>query len=188
MELSPWRSGFRKDDVMQTEKRRQEILKILMGYHEPITGTELSKRFDVSRQVIVQDIAVIRAQGHDVIATSNGYMILKQNRKEKNIKTVVCKHEGYKAIEEELKIMVDMGAKVLDVIVEHPVYGEIRVPLMICSRMDLEEFLERVRREQAEPLSSLTGGEHIHTLEVPNDRVFEKMIKTLREKGYLFES
>ncbi|QEK10910.1 transcription repressor NadR [Crassaminicella thermophila] len=172
---------------MLTEERRKEIIKILKNNEEPITGTELAKKFKVSRQVIVQDIAVMRAKGYNIIATSNGYMISKLNGKKKNIKTIVCRHEGYSNMEEELKIMVDMGARVLDVIIEHPIYGDIRSTLMIDSRMDLEDFMEKVKNNKAAPLASLTGGEHIHTIEIPNDRAYKKIIKELKEKGYLIK-
>ncbi|QZY55010.1 transcription repressor NadR [Crassaminicella profunda] len=170
---------------MTTDERRKAIIKILKDQEEPITGTALAKEFKVSRQVIVQDIAVMRAQGENILATSNGYMMIKFDGKNKNIKTIICRHKGYAHMEEELKIMVDMGAKVLDVIVEHPIYGEIRSSLMITSRMDIEEFMEKVKENDAAPLASLTGGDHVHTVEVPNNRAYEKMIKALKEKGYL---
>jgi transcriptional regulator of NAD metabolism len=172
---------------MLTDQRRNEILNILQKHDEPITGNELANRFNVSRQVIVQDIAVLRAQGHDILATSKGYMMYRHDLKKNNIKTIVCKHQGYDSMEEELRIMVDMGVKILDVIVEHPIYGEIRTSLMIGSRMDLHDFIHKVRKHQAEPLSVLTGGEHIHTLEVPDDRAYHKMIGLLRQRGYLSE-
>ncbi|MCT4620880.1 MAG: transcription repressor NadR [Marinisporobacter sp.] len=170
---------------MTTEERRKAIIKILKDQKEPITGTNLAKKFKVSRQVIVQDIAVMRAQGENILATSNGYMIPQFGGENKNIKTIICRHKGYTHMEEELKIMVDMGAKVLDVIVEHPIYGEIRSSLMIGSRMDIEDFIKKIKENDAAPLASLTGGDHIHTVEVPNDRAYEKMLEALKEKGYL---
>ncbi|TCO71017.1 transcription repressor NadR [Marinisporobacter balticus] len=172
---------------MSTEERRKEIIKIFRNKEKTTTGAELAKKFNVSRQVIVQDIAVMRAQGENILATSNGYMIPKFDGKKKNIKTIVCRHEGYIHMEEELKIMVDMGAKVLDVIIEHPIYGDIRSTLMIGSRMDIEDFIGKVKKNQAAPLASLTGGEHIHTIEVPNDRAYHKIIALLKEKGYLLK-
>ncbi len=172
---------------MITEERRKKIQEMLVDRLNPITGTELAKIFQVSRQIIVQDIAVIRAQGENVLATSNGYIIPKKDGKDKNIITLISKHEGYISMEEELKIMVDSGAKVLDVIVEHPVYGEIRASLMIQSRLELDEFIEKVRKNNAEALATLTGGEHIHTLEVPNEKAHKRIIEELRKKGYLVE-
>jgi len=170
---------------MLTEKRRKDILKILQNREEPITGSDLANLFDVSRQVIVQDIAVLRAKGSNIMATSNGYFIPLVSQENKNIETVICKHEGYESIEEELAIMIDMGAKVLDVIVIHPVYGEIRCPLMLNSRYDLQRFISKVKEEKAQPLASLTDGEHIHTIEVPNDKVFKLILEKLDKKGFL---
>ena len=171
--------------LKMTDERRKNILDILNSNDEPITGTHLAKKFNVSRQVIVQDIAVLRAKGINIMATSNGYYISKVDKDERNIKTVLCKHEGYESIEEELRIMIDMGAKVLDVIVIHPVYGEIRCPLMVNSRYDMDKFTKKVKDAKAEPLASLTDGEHIHTIEVPNDEVYEIILKKLNEAGFL---
>jgi transcriptional regulator of NAD metabolism len=170
---------------MLIEERREQIINLLKNHDGPITGTELSKIFQVSRQVIVQDIAVMRAQGHTILATSNGYMMPQVQLKQDTIKKIVCKHESYEQIEEELKIIVDMGITVLDVIVKHPVYGEIKRPLMISSRIDLVDFMKKVKQGNAEPLSVLTDGEHIHTLRVSNQRAYEKMVELLSQKGYL---
>lgn len=169
---------------MLSEERREKIIALLKERQDPITGSELSKIFEVSRQVIVQDIALIRAQGYHILATPNGYIIPGTLKKAGKLKTVLCKHGGYDEMEEELKIMVDMGARVVDVMIDHPIYGRIRRPLMICSRIDVEDFMENVRRDKAEPLSALTGGEHMHTLEISNDRAYRRMIEILSEKGY----
>lgn len=168
-----------------TDERRRKIVDILNRNDEPITGSELSKKFNISRQVIVQDISVLRAQGMNIMATSNGYYIPKVYEDKRNIRTVACNHKGYESIEKELRIMIDMGAKVLDVIVDHPVYGEIRCPLMINSRYDLEKFIQKVRGAKAEPLASLTDGEHIHTIEVPCDEVYDIIIEKLEEADIL---
>ncbi len=170
---------------MLTKKRRGDILDILSSRDEPITGADLGELFDVSRQVIVQDIAVLRAKGSNIMATSNGYYIPQIREDNRNIETIVCNHKGYESIENELAIIIDMGGKVLDVIVMHPVYGEIRCPLMISSRYDLERFIKSAKKEKAEPLASLTDGEHIHTIEVPNKKVYNIIRKKLEEEGIL---
>ena len=166
------------------DTRRQRIIEMLKKRGEPITGAELSKNFQVSRQVIVQDIALIRAQGYPVLATPSGYVIPAEKENTLQLKSILCKHGGYEEMEQELTIMVDMGMKVIDVIVQHPLYGKIQRSLNIGSRMDVEDFMRNLRKDKAEPLSSLTGGEHIHTLEVPNERAFHRMIEELKEKGF----
>lgn len=80
---------------------------------------------------------------------------------------------------------MDYGGKILDVIVEHPVYGEIKSPLQIASRYDLEEFLKNLEETDAEPLSALTEGVHIHTIEVESEEVLKKIKEKLLERNYL---
>ncbi len=169
---------------MDSESRRSAILALLKQITDPITGTELASRFGVSRQAIVQDIAIIRAAGNQVLATPQGYLIpsLPQGAA---IRTVVaCRHTRHQ-IEEEISIVVDLGGKVLDVIVEHAVYGELRGSLMIASRRDLYLFLGKLNETEANPLSALTGGVHLHTLEAPDSPVMKEIVKSLREAGFL---
>lgn len=173
---------------MESKERRKYILEKLKKSDQPIKGTELAKMFDVSRQVIVQDIAILRAQGEEILATPQGYLILNKAPDSQITKTIVCKHTKYEEIDDELKTIVDLGGKVLDVIVEHPIYGEIKSPLMINSRAEIEEFMKKLRNRQAEPLASLTDGIHLHTIKVPNEEIFEKIEKSLSEKGYLIDS
>lgn len=169
---------------MNSKERREVIIVKLKQENKPIKGTELAKIFDVSRQVIVQDIALLRAQGIDVIATPQGYVMIKNDNR-RLTKTIVSKHTSYEDMKEELQIMIDYGARVLDVIVEHPIYGEIKGILDIGYKRELEEFIEKIKKEKAEPLSSLTEGIHIHTLDVPDEKSFEKMKEALLAKGYL---
>lgn len=151
-------------------------------------GVELAEVFNVSRQVIVQDIAVLRASGAAIIATPNGYFVTPPRENNYLKKTIVTKHKGVDAIEEELVTIVDNGGKVLDVIVDHPVYGEIRGNLMVATRFDVEQFMKRVREENAEPLSTLTEGFHLHTLEVPDEETFERILRALKSRNYLIET
>ncbi len=170
-----------------TEKRREALLEILQESKSPLKGSRLAEKLQVSRQVIVQDIAILRASNIHIMANSKGYYIQRPSGTERNIKTVFVKHGGFDEIEKELQIMVDMGAKILDVIVMHPIYGEIRCPLQINSRYELNLFLAEISKSRAEPLSSLTKGHHIHTLEVPSDMIFEKIKKALDQIGILAE-
>ena len=171
---------------MDSEGRRQAILALLRQSGEPVTGTELASRFGVSRQAIVQDIAIIRASGNQVLATPQGYLIPSLPGGNCCYAVVTSQHDRHQ-IEEELSIVVDLGGKALDVIVEHPIYGELRGSLMIASRRDLSIFLERLAETEANPLSYLTGGIHMHTLEAPNESVMEEIIQELRRVGYLVE-
>lgn len=168
-----------------TEERRQALIERLKEADGPVKGAGLAEFFQVSRQVIVQDIAILRAQGVGILANSNGYYLQKPSRTRRNIKSVFVRHSGSDEIEKELQIIVDLGGKLLDVIVMHGVYGEIRCPLEINSRYELDRFLEAMRQSGAAPLSSLTNGEHIHTIEVPSEEIYEKILERLDEMGIL---
>ena len=170
---------------MDSQERRESIIEILKEEKAPIKGTDLSEKFQVSRQVIVQDIALLRARGENILATPNGYIIPSTYESDKLIKKIVSIHEGYKEMEDELELIVDMGGKVLDVIVDHPLYGEIKSPIEISNRHEVMKFMENIKRKNAEPLSSLTGGIHIHTLEVNDEESFKRIKEELGRKKYL---
>ncbi|HEY8363291.1 MAG TPA: transcription repressor NadR [Tissierellaceae bacterium] len=172
---------------MDGNDRRIEILKILERAQEPIKGTDLAERFNVSRQVIVQDIALLRAEGNNILATPRGYVLPRSYEEKKIKKTIVCRHQGYDELEEELRIIVDLGGKIIDVIVEHPLYGEIKGSLEIASRYDLKLFMDELRKTKAEPLASLTGGIHLHTIEVPDEETFERIKRELSKKKLLIQ-
>ena len=81
--------------------------------------------------------------------------------------------------------MVDCGCTVVDVIVEHPVYGQLTAPLHLSSRLDVDQFMKRMDR--AAPLSQLTGGVHLHTLSCPDETAYEHLLQLLRQRGFLVE-
>lgn len=171
---------------MTTDERREYLIKILSDSEKPVKGTDLAKELDVSRQAIVQDIAILRARGVDILATPIGYMIAKYESG-KIFKTLVTKHFEIENAEEELMIMVDNGAKVIDVVVNHPIYGDMRGVLNLSCRLDVDNFIKSVKDGKVEFLSSLTDGVHIHTIEVENEESFIRIKNKLKEKGYLAE-
>lgn len=172
---------------MDSEERRQAILEAIHNRTKPIKGSDLATNFGVSRQVIVQDIALLRAGGEEIIATPQGYMILKQPISRQNRKILACKHWD-KGMEEELMTIVDFGGTVVDVMVEHEVYGEFKAELMISSPSDVRNFITKMKKEGAPPLASLRQGIHLHTIEAPNIETLEKIETALKEKGYILET
>lgn len=170
---------------MDGDKRREKIIQLLHINEKPLSGTELAGRLGVSRQVIVQDIALIRAVDKNILSTNKGYILFRdaaQNRKVK--KSIKVKH-GENEILDELFTIVDLGGKVLDVVVEHPIYGQIMVDLIIQSRADAENFVQQVHNSGTKPLNDLTGGVHYHTIEADNEAKIVKIEKQLLQKGYL---
>jgi hypothetical protein len=153
-------------------------------------GTALARRLRTSRQIIVQDIAVLRASGQPIVSTSRGYALWQPPR-EKNLhplhRAVVVSKHGKQECADELMALVDLGIKVVDVIVNHPIYGEIRRPLMIQSPQDVREFIDKLNDSRAELLCELTGGVHLHTIEAPREDLLEKARQVMRSRGYLVE-
>lgn len=165
------------------ERRRQGILAWMRGHGEPVRGGELAKRFRVSRQCLVQDVAILRACGQEIAATPRGYH-LPAAKKIGHRAILACGHAPERT-QEELEILVDNGVKVLDVIVEHPVYGELRGSLMLESRADVQDFLSRVSSSHAALLSSLTKGVHLHTVEASRPESISRAKARLRTRGFL---
>lgn len=169
---------------MNTKERRKEILDKLIFLKRPVKGNEFADIFNVSRQVIVQDIAVIRAEGNNIIATPQGYTI--PNLEEIGcIEQIVCKHHTKDEIMEELNIIVDNGGEILDVSVEHPIYGEFTGNLMIKSRLDVKNLINQMEISKAEPMSSLNEGIHLHRIKALNKDIIDIIKKQLKLKGYL---
>lgn len=163
--------------------RRKKLLELLQHQTEPITGSELAGRFGVSRQVIVHDIALLRAKGHAILSTPQGYKLQHVEDGWTTDVLSVCHSSEKTAV--ELYTAVDLGVTVLDVIVEHPIYGELRGDLMLESRADVAHFLDRLQKESASLLSSLTEGRHWHTVRARQARRIEQLKEELLRLGIL---
>lgn len=168
---------------MKGEERRGKILYLLKNHQSPFKGGELSTQFDVSRQVIVQDIALLRAEGNDIIATPQGYILISPNPG--SVKRVIAVRHNEGDMEDELKTIINMGGRVLDVTIEHKIYGEITGRLQLKSLFDVEQFMKKINNGGAKPLSQLTKGVHIHAIEADDKDVMDRIIQALGEKGYL---
>ena len=169
---------------MQAKERREAILAHLSRSSGPVSAGYLAERFSVSRQIIVGDVALLRAAGADISATPRGYVILEDRQGLR--RRVACRHDAA-GMEAELCAVVDQGCSVLDVIVEHPVYGQLTGPLQLSSRYDVGQFLLRCGGEEAKPLSDLTGGIHLHTLSCPDEDAFQRVLDSLRQLNVLLE-
>ncbi len=170
---------------MTSAQRREEIKAILAEASGPVSASALAARFQVSRQIIVGDIALLRAANLAISATPRGYVWQEEETPPGGRRfTIVCRHSG-EAIREELYAVVDNGGALWDVTVEHGVYGQITAPLRVFSRYDADHFLEKLQSQQAPPLLSLTGGIHLHTLICPGDEVFQRICTRLEELGIL---
>lgn len=170
---------------MEGTERREQLVKLLIESQYAISGSQLSKLLGVSRQVIVQDIALLRASNLEIVSTTKGYVISKQNPSVVR-RTFYVKHENSQ-IEDELCTIVDNGGKVLDVQVAHPIYGAITTGLVVANRADVYEFVKQVNLKKTTPLKELTNGEHSHTVEASSEEILDRIEKALKEKKYLIE-
>ncbi|HXG41010.1 MAG TPA: transcription repressor NadR [Candidatus Limnocylindrales bacterium] len=166
------------------EGRRAAILDRLASAEAPIPGDLLAHDLGVSRQAIVHDVAVLRAAGQPIVATVRGYLLLRPREVDLARAVVAVRHAPTEA-ETELTALVDLGVRVVDVVVEHPVYGELRAELHIESRADVAAWAEATRRSGAHLLSELTDGVHLHTLEASSAARLEAARAALRRLGML---
>lgn len=169
---------------MEAASRRQAILDRLRMADRPVSASALAAGLNVSRQIIVGDIALLRAGGAEISATPRGYVLPRAT--DGITRTIACRHTLAQT-GQELDILVDNGCTVLDVIVEHPVYGQLTGQLQISSRYDVEQFLARIRDSDAAPLSMLTGGLHLHTLCCPNEDAYTRACAALKAAGLLLD-
>ena len=168
-----------------SESRRVHIVAILREGGGPTTGAELSAALGVSRQAIVNDIAILRASGEPIHGSPRGYY-LGEGASDGTTATFACVHDR-EASREELEVLVDRGITVLDVVVEHELYGEVRASMMVSSRADVDRYMDALMRTGAKPLSSLTKGVHVHHVRGPSPDALEAARRDLAERGFLLE-
>lgn len=170
---------------MEGEKRREQLVQLLGQANVPISGTDLAKKLGISRQVIVQDIALLRAVNKNILSTNKGYILYAPEASGRRVKRNYAVSHTKDEIRDELYTIVDCGGKVLDVVVEHDIYGQITADLILCNRLDVDEFVERIEHSKSRPLKVLTDGEHWHTVEADSEKILDKIEEALGNKGYL---
>lgn len=168
---------------MNTIARRERLMELLEKADGAVSATALAHTLSVSRQIIVGDIALLRAAGERITATPRGYVLERGAPGE--LRTVACRHTAPEDMARELNIMVDNGCTVVNVIVEHQVYGQLVGQLDLSNRYDVSEFIQAVEAHGARPLSDLTGGIHLHTLRCPDEGAYRRVTQALREAGIL---
>ena len=163
---------------MSGEERRKAILNRLGG--EPVSAARLAEAFGVSRQVIVQDVALLRAEGIPVLSTSRGYIPAGGGRATRVFKV----RHGDDEVLDELQLIVDAGGRVEDVYVWHKVYGKVRAEMGISSRREAEAFVQKIRSGVSAPLKNITGGYHYHTVSAESEGVLNAIEESLRARGF----
>ena len=168
---------------MSGEERRTSILNIICNSKTPISGGKLSKELNVSRQIIVSDIALLRASGYDIISTNRGYVINNPS----GISSIIKVNHTDEQIEDELNTIVDLGGIGVDVFVNHKVYGLISANLNIRSRRNVMEFINGIKSGKSTPLKNITSNYHYHTITAESNDIIELIKEELNNKGYLIK-
>jgi len=166
---------------MSGEERRGKIIQALKNSDKAVSATTLAKEFDVSRQVIVQDVALLRANGKNIFSTNRGYLIQED---EETTRVFKVQHEDDE-VEKELTTIVDLGGTVEDVFVYHKVYGVLRAEMNIKSRMDIRNYMEEIRSGKSSLLKNVTSGYHYHTVRAERVEILDMIQEKLQKKGLL---
>ncbi len=169
---------------MNGHQRRFEILALLEGSTEPVAGAEIARRCGVSRQVIVQDIALLRREGNDIVSTHHGYVLVHAGGPCRRLFKV--RHDEDRA-EEELNAIVDLGATVEDVIVNHRTYGKIEARLDLSSRREVHRYLDDLLSSKSTLLSKVTSGYHFHHVSADSDEILDEVAAELARLGLIVE-
>ena len=169
---------------MNGSQRREQIVRQIQESKEPVSGKKLAELYGVSRQVIVQDIALIRTAGYDIISTNRGYILNTQ----KAISRVFKVQHTDEQTEEELYEIVDLGGCVENMMEKHRVYGHMEAPLGIHSRRKAAAFIEDIKSGKSSPLKNITSNYHYHTVSAESEEILDEIEEMLRAKGFLIEA
>lgn len=167
--------------------RRKAIIDYLDKQSTPTNGTVLAGIFGVSRQAIVQDIALLRAENRNILSTNKGYVLFRPQEKRNGCNAVLMVKHSREQTLEEMRTILDYGGSMLDVFVDHDLYGQIRADLFINDLKDAEEFCEKLEKSKSRPLNALTEGCHYHTIVAPSVKALELIRQELKQKGMLLE-
>ena len=171
---------------MPGRERRAALIGELQGVNAPVSGSALARSLGVSRQVIVQDIALLRANGHDVVATARGY-VLRAGARDELPTRLVKVHHTVDEVADELNTIVDLGGVVTNVLVNHRVYGKITADLDIKSRRDVARYVSDIAAGKSFPLMTVTSGYHFHRIAAESEEALDEIELQLAERGYLAE-
>lgn len=166
---------------MNGQERRKAIVEYIKKSDTPVSGTKLAEIFSVSRQVIVQDVALIRAGGYDITSTNRGYVL----KESVTVGRVFYVNHTDDELEAELCAVVDMGGKVVNVMVEHGVYGKMEADLNVSSRLHVKTFMDDIRSGQSSPLKNITSDDHAHYIEAESEEILDLIEKRFREMNIL---
>ncbi len=168
---------------MTAAQRRKQIIQLMRKSDVPLSGGALGQATGVSRQIVVQDIALLRGEGHDIISTARGYLLNESKQYTRLFKT----HHTDDQTEDELTTIVDLGGVVVDVMVNHRIYSRVTAPMNIKNRRDVQNFMHNLRTGNSAPLMNITSGYHFHHISADQEEILDEIEEALRQRGFLAE-
>jgi len=171
---------------MHGNERRERIRKDLRKSLKAIKGSDFAKKYGVSRQVIVQDIALLRAVGEQIISTADGYIYFSYHMN-KPKRVFAVKHEPNE-IGKEFQGIIDHEGTILNVFINHPIYGDLVADMEIETQDDLNDYLKTCEEVEFTQLMALTDNVHFHTVEANSEEALDKIEESLKSLGFLIES
>ena len=190
----------------KAQTRREALLLLLKNGDEPLTGGILAQQLGVSRQIIVQDIALLRETGASIVGTSQGYVLESDSRKvtrsvevkaearndrcEASNDSGLCEqtfkvHHDPAQTRDELETIISAGGRVINVSISHRAYGFLSAPLAIETEEDISRFINEIESGKSAPLSTATSGYHYHLIAADDEEALETIGRALADKGYL---
>ncbi len=163
--------------------RRKQILSLMQKASKPLPGVALGKETGVSRQVVVQDIALLRTEGYPIVSTIRGYYL---DQPKQAVRLVKVYHTN-EQMEDELSTIVNLGGSVLDVVINHRRYGKLTAPLQIKNHRDIRGFVQDMQSGKSSPLMNVTSGYHFHHIAAEKEEILDEISDELDRKGYMVE-
>lgn len=184
------------------EVRRKSLLAALRTSAQPLAGGALAEQLGVSRQIIVQDIALLRETGANIVATTKGYVLASEpapsgeneaaestpkSEKPDNepFSRTFKVHHSVEQTQDELQTIVAAGGRVKNVSISHRAYGRVTAPLNIATAEDIARFMSDIESGKSSPLCTATSGYHYHLVAADSAEALEAVGHALAEKGYL---
>ncbi|MCL3777840.1 MULTISPECIES: transcription repressor NadR [unclassified Actinomyces] len=165
---------------MEAARRRERVLDRLSAATTPVPAATLGSELGVSRQIVVGDVALLRAAGQAIRATNRGYVLARPTTRARRSFHV---QHGPELVEAELDAVIDAGGTLLDLSIPHAAYGQVTVDLLIRNHEDIAQLLEQLRTSP--PLSQLTNGDHFHTVEADDEATLDAVREALDALGVL---
>lgn len=173
--------------MLTTAERRLELFHRLQKETKPISGTDLGKLFNVSRQIIVGDIGILRARGIQITSTPRGYILDEQMHKEGTLTTLTCVAKDLKDLEKELTTIIELEGGIRDIYIRHGVYGEMRQAVAIRSMSDVQRYIEKLKDTNCKPIETLTNGKHYCTVDTLDVAAMDAIKKALADANILVD-